>query len=496
MQVLSILSTLFVFALGSCVVILAAIFILDRIQRRDAILRNYPVIGHMRHILSGLGEFFRQYFFAMDRDELPFNRAERSWVERASVSTDLTIAFGSTRYIKESGTPIFVNCPYPTLEADIERTPHFVVGPDSPSPYVARSFFNISGMSFGALSAPAVRALSRGAKLADCWLNTGEGGLSPHHLEGGADLVFQIGTAKYGVRHPDGSLDEDRLRELAALPQIKMFEIKLSQGAKPGKGGILPGVKVTPEIAAIRGIPVGEDSNSPNRHPEINSNAELLDFIARVKAVTGKPVGVKAVLGAYGWLDDLMAMVRARGAGPDFFTLDSGDGGTGAAPMALMDNVGLPIRESLPLARDIIKQHGLEPRIPIIASGKLTTPADVAWALCAGATFVNSARGFMFALGCIQSLRCNRNTCPTGVTTHDKRLQKGLDPADKAVRVASYCANLRHDVEVIAHSCGVAHPRRLKRFHVRIVCPDGVSRPLSELYPTDDPSDSRAARML
>ena len=202
---------------------------------------------------------------------------------------------------------------------------------------------------------------------------------------------------------------------------------------------------------------------------------------------------MKAVLGAYGWFDDLMAKVRERGVGPDFFTLDSGDGGTGAAPMALMDNVGLSIRESLPLARDIIKKHGLAERIPIIASGKLTTPADVAWALCAGATFVNSARGFMFALGCIQSLKCNKNTCPTGITTHNKRLQKGLDPTDKSVRVANYCLNLQHDVEIIAHSCGVPHPRRLKRFHVRIVGPDGVSRPLSDLYPTDDPADSNAA---
>jgi len=493
MKALDLLSTLFVFALGCGVLFTMVVFVLDRRQSRDAILRNYPVIGHMRYIVANLGEFFRQYFFAMDREELPFNRAERSWIERASKNSDSTVAFGSTKYIKEPGTPIFVNCPYPTLDADIERTPHLVIGPDSPNPYAAKSFFNISGMSFGALSAPAVLALSKGAKIAGCWMNTGEGGLSPYHLEGGADIIFQMGTAKYGVRHSDGTLNEDRLRELAALPQVKMFEIKLSQGAKPGKGGILPGVKVTPEIAAIRGIPVGEDSISPNRHPEINSNEELLDFIERVKKITLKPVGVKAVLGAYGWLDDLMVKIRERGVGPDFFSLDSGDGGTGAAPMALMDNVGLSIRESLPMVRDIIKKHDLAERIPIIASGKLTTPAEVAWALCAGATFVNSARGFMFSLGCIQSLRCNKNTCPTGITTHDKRLQKGLDPTDKAVRVANYCLNLRHDVEVIAHSCGVPHPRRLKRFHVRIVCPDGISRPLSDLYPTDDPADSNAS---
>src|SRR5277367_4770402 len=426
----------------------------------------------------------------MDRDELPFNRAERNWVENSSKNADPTIAFGSTKYIREVGTPIFVNCPYPTLEGDIEPSPDFVIGPDSPNPYPAKSFFNISGMSFGALSAPAVLALSKGASAANCWMNTGEGGLSPYHLECGADIVFQIGTAKYGVRNPDGTLNEAKLIAIAALPEVKMFEVKLSQGAKPGKGGILPGVKVTPEIAAIRGIPAGEDSNSPNRHPEISNNEDLLEFIARIKRLTGKPVGVKAVLGAYGWLDHLMLLIVKRGTGPDFFALDSGDGGTGAAPMALMDNVGLPIQESLPLVADILRRHGLRESIPIIASGKLTTPAEVAWALCAGATFVNSARGFMFSLGCIQSLKCNKNTCPTGITTHDKRLQKGLDPADKAVRVSSYCINLRHDVEVIAHSCGVSHPRRLRRFHVRIVCPDGLSRPLNDLYPTDDPSDA------
>jgi glutamate synthase domain-containing protein 2 len=490
---LDFLSALFVFALGCVVLFGLVLFVMDKLQSRDAILRNYPVIGHMRYLLGTLGEFLRQYFFAMDREELPFNRADRSWIERASKSDDSTVPFGSTKYIKETGTPIFVNCPYPTLDDHIESTPRLTIGPDCANPYEAKSLFNISGMSFGALSAPAVLALSKGAKMAGCWMNTGEGGLSPYHLEGGADIVFQIGTAKYGVRRSDGSLDEDRLRELAALPQVKMFEIKLSQGAKPGKGGILPGVKVTPEIAAIRGIPAGADSISPNRHPEINSNGELLDFIDRVKKITQKPVGVKAVVGAYGWLDDLMAKIQERNICPDFFTLDSGDGGTGAAPMALMDNVGLSIRESLPLVRDIIKKHGLSERIPIIASGKLVTPAEVAWALCAGASFVNSARGFMFALGCIQSLKCNRNTCPTGITTHNKRLQMGLDPSDKAVRVAQYCINLRHDVEVIAHSCGVPHPRRLRRFHVRIVGYDGISRPLSELYPTDDPADSNAA---
>ena len=249
---------------------------------------------------------------------------------------------------------------------------------------------------------------------------------------GGGDIIFQIGTAKYGVRDEDGNLSDDRLREIAAHDQVKMFELKMSQGAKPGKGGILPGIKVNAEIAAIRGIPEGEDSISPNRHPEINDAGSMLDMINHIRDVTGKPVGFKAVVGSYSWLTDLAKEIQRRGiaSAPDFITVDSGDGGTGAAPMALMDNVGLVIKEAPPLVVDILTEHGLRDRIKVIASGKLVTPSEVAWALAVGADFINSARGFMFSLGCIQSLKCNRNTCPTGITTTSKRLQKGLNPED------------------------------------------------------------------
>jgi len=319
-------------------------------------------------------------------------------------------------------------------------------------------------MSYGAISKPAVRALSSGAKKAGIWMNTGEGGLSPYHLEGGADIVFQIGTAKNGVRDKEGNLNDDKLREVAAHDAVRMFEIKLSQGAKPGKGGILPGGKVTVEIAAIRGIDPGSDAISPNRHIDINSNSDLLDMIYRIREVTGKPVGFKSVIGAYGWLDSLFAEIRERGieSAPDFITVDSADGGTGAAPMPLIDDVGLPLRESLPMVVDKLNEYGLRQRTAVIASGKLVTPTDVAWALCLGADFVVSARGFMFALGCIQALQCNKNTCPTGITTHNKRLQRGLNPKDKAVRVANYAKNITYEVGIIAHSCGVREPRQLK----------------------------------
>ena len=485
LNVLQFLATLFVFVVGLVILAVIVMYVIDKTQTSHTVRRNFPVIGRFRYVFEELGEFFRQYFFALDREEMPFNRAQRSWVYRAAKGVDNTVAFGSTLSLAPCGTPIFVNCPYPTLEEDAAPTAAMTIGPYAREPYEARSFFNVSGMSYGAISKPAVLALSNGSRMAGNWMNTGEGGLSPWHLEGGADIVYQIGTAKYGVRAADGSLDDDKLRAIAAHDTVKMVELKLSQGAKPGKGGILPGEKVTEEIAEIRQIPVGEDSISPNRHPEIDSAGDLLDMINRIRDVSGLPTGFKSVIGAYGWLEELFEEINKRGpeSAPDFITVDSGDGGTGAAPMSLMDNVGLPLKESLPLVVNLLKKHGLRDRVRVVASGKLVNPAEVAWALCMGADFVSSARGFMFALGCIQALQCNKNTCPTGITTHDKKLQRGLVPEDKAQRVRKYSETMRKEVGVIAHSCGVPEPRRLQRFHCRIVQDDGRSVPLDELYP-------------
>ena len=309
-QGLDFLSSLFIFMVGFVVLIIIFLFISDVSQTKDAIRRNYPVIGRFRYLFSTLGEFFRQYFFAMDREEMPFNRAEREWVNKSSRAIDNTMAFGSTKNLTPTGTPLFINCPFPTLDEHATSAPTVIIGPHCREPYAAGSVINISGMSFGAISKPAVRALSKGAKLAGCWMNTGEGGLTEYHLEGGCDLVMQIGTAKYGVRTADGKLDDNKLREIANIPQMKMFEIKMSQGAKPGKGGILPGAKVTEEIAKIRGIEAGKDSISPNRHPEISNIKELLVFIKHVREVTGKPTGFKAVMGAYGWKRHLSKKMR------------------------------------------------------------------------------------------------------------------------------------------------------------------------------------------
>lgn len=484
-EALSLLSTLFVFVLGLAAFWAIGAFFIDIVQTKDAVRRNYPLVGRFRHLFSSLGEFFRQYFFAMDREEMPFNRAERDWVERAAKGHKNTVAFGSTKTLLSTGTPIFVNCPYPYMDEEDIVIPTLTIGQYAREPYEAQSVINISGMSYGALSRPAVKALSKGAFRANCWLNTGEGGVSPHHLSGNCDLVFQIGTAKYGVRNTEGGLSDEKLRDVAAMPQVKMFEIKLAQGAKPGKGGILPAAKVNEEIAKIRGINIGEASVSPNRHPEINSADELLDMINHIRDVTGKPVGFKAVMGGFDWFETLCERIHARGieSAPDFITIDSGDGGTGAAPMPLIDNVGLLIREALPLTADILAKHDLRDRIKVIASGKFITPADAAWGLCAGADFIVTARGAMFALGCIQAMKCNKNTCPTGITTHDPRFQRGLVPKEKAQRVASYIKNLVHEVDVIANSCGVLEPRGLRRYHVRIMQDNGKTIPLDELYP-------------
>ena len=481
------LSALFILLLGLGALAVIYMYIADKTQNKQAIRRNYPVIGRFRYFFEKQGEFFRQYFFAMDREELPFNRAERSWVYRAAKNVDRTVAFGSTRNLEPTGTIMFMNCAFPTLDEDAVPPSSITYGADCRQPYTTESLFNISGMSFGALSATAVTALSNGAAKAGCWMNTGEGGVSEYHLASGADIVYQIGTAKYGVRDQQGQLCDKMLASVAAMPQIKMFEIKMSQGAKPGKGGILPGNKVTPEIAKIRGITPGEDSISPNAHPDIKSVKDIVTMVNRVREVTGKPVGFKAVIGESLWLRDLFAEINRQGPefAPDFITIDSADGGTGAAPQPLMDYVGLPLKESLPLVINLLAEYGLRDRVRVICAGKLITPSKVAWALAMGADAVNSARGFMFALGCIQAMQCNKDTCPTGITTHNPRLQKGLDPVDKAERVANYHKYIQYGVGLLAHSCGVKHARKLDRRHVRIIQDNGLSVALDKLHPYD-----------
>lgn len=467
------------------VVAILALYFWDRTQKKHAILRTYPLVGHFRYMFEYMGEFLRQYLFTNDREELPFNRAERNWVYRAAKNVDTTIGFGSTRPLHETGTVYFVSAPFPPIGTNEAKTRPVTIGPYCEKPYTSTHVFNISAMSYGSISKPAILALGRGAKKAGCWLNTGEGGVASYHLESGCDVIVQIGTAKYGVRDANGHLSDERLKKLAEYDSIKMFEIKLSQGAKPGKGGILPAIKVSKEVAEIRGIPEHVDSISPNRHIDISNIEELLDVIEHIRQVTGKPTGCKFVLGSYEWLHELCLAIHARGIifAPDFITLDSADGGTGASPQGLMDYMGIPISESLPTLIDILVLYNLRDRIKVIASGKCITPAEVTWALCAGADFINSARGFMLALGCIQAMKCHENTCPTGITTHDPRFQRGLVVTDKAERVYHYANNMMHEVAILAHSCGVEDPRDLQRKHARIVKADGFSTSLADIFP-------------
>ena len=467
---------------------LLAIFIFwlvrDITQTKHTVLRNYPVIGRMRYVLERQGEFFRQYFFAGERDEMPFNRATRSWIYRIAKGLGGNIGFGSTHDMREPGGLIFVNATFPLLEEERLPTPPLVIGEGyCAKPFTARSIINISAMSFGAISEPAVLALSKGAEIAGCWLNTGEGGLARHHQAGRCDLVMQIGTAKYGIRDVHGAFSKERALVLGEM--VQAFEIKLSQGAKPGKGGVLPGMKVTAEIALIRGIPPHIASLSPNRHRDIANVDQLLDQIVLIRELTGRPVGVKTAIGGWQFINELCDAVLRRGLqdAPDFLTIDGGEGGSGAAPQVLADYMSLPIAEGLPRVIDALLESGLKQRIKVVASGKLATPEKAAWALCVGADFVNTARGFMFALGCIQSMRCHTNTCPTGITTHNKRLQRGLVVEEKFMRVANYAQNMNKEIDMIAYACGLQHARELMREHVRIVQTAGRSVAMNMLYP-------------
>jgi len=470
-------------AAGIVMLVLFILFLQDILQPHSAIRKNFPLIGRLRYFLEKQGEYFRQYFFAHDREEMPFNRSTRNYVYRSAKGIKPLIGFGSNNDLRQPGSVIFVSSAFPNLAEEESLALPKVIGEIREKPFNAKHIFNLSGMSFGALSERAVRALSTGAAEAGIWMNTGEGGLSPYHQVGGGDIIFQIGTAKYGVRDKAGNLSDEKLKEVAE--KVVAFEIKLGQGAKPGKGGVLPGHKVTQEISDIRGIPIGVDSISPNRHRDIANIQELMDMIQRIHEVTKRPVGIKIVGGSGSFMRELCEEVLKRGAGsePDFITVDGAEGGTGAAPQVLADHMGLPLNESLPMVVDILIEYGLRQRVDIIASGKLVTAAAVARALCLGADFCVSARGFLFSLGCIQSMQCHTGECPTGITTQSKKLQRGLNIEHKAIRVANYAKWMNSEVDMIAHSCGLRSAHDFSREHARVVASSYKSIPLEVVHP-------------
>ena len=469
---------------GFLLLLVAVLALRDVSQQNHAITRNFPVIGHFRYFFEELGQPLRQYLFAGDLDERPYNRLTRSWVYASAKGQNNYVGFGSQVDHDERGRMHIVPSLYPTLTRRGAELPMpRLIGASRPQPYQPRRFANISGMSFGSLSPNAVRALSAGARLSGCYMSTGEGSLSPYHVEGGGDILFQIGPAKFGCRTPDGRFDDEKAAAIFALPQVKMIEIKLAQGAKPGQGGVLPKEKITPEIAAIRGVPMGVDCHSPNRFEEFDDAPSLLDFIERIRGLTGKPIGLKMVVGDVGEINDLCAEIRRRGDGPDFIAVDGKEGGSGAAPLALADYVGLPLVDALTAVDNALRRHGLREDVTVMASGKIATAGEVATHIALGADIVHIGRGFLFSIGCIQALRCHTNTCPTGVATQNRWLQSGLNPADKSVRVMNYSLALERDLQMITHACGLDHPGQLTRDHVLVNIAPGVRKRSAELYP-------------
>jgi len=418
--------------------------IVDIVQTKHAIRRVYPILGRFRYLLEQVGPELRQYIVTNDLEERPYNRSQRSWVYQSAKGVNSAVGFGTQHDVNMEGEFHFVPSPFPTLdeEAPGDSAPH-VIGPRRPRPFVTRSRINIAPMSFGALSEAAVRALSVGAENADIYLNTGEGGLSPYHLSGGGELIFQLGPAKYGARGVDGHLDWGRLREIGWHDQVHAIELKLSQGAKPGKGGILPGAKVTAEVAEIRGITAGEPSYSPNRFHEFSTTPELIDFVEQVKEEVPVPVGVKIVVGDPQFIDDLARERAATGRGPDYISIDGSEGGTGAAPVSLADHMGMPLNDALVVVDNAYRRHKVRDDVSIIGAGRVITGAEAAYAIALGADLVNIGRGFLFSIGCIQALRCHTNECPTGVATQNRWRQRGLVPERKGERVANYARAVR-----------------------------------------------------
>lgn len=439
--------------------------ILDVTQRKHTIRRNFPVLGRFRYLLESIRPEINQYFVESNTDGRPFNRNERSIIyQRAKNELD-SVPFGTQLDVNEIGYE-WVNHSIMAKHVDPATFRCVVGGPDCKQPYSA-SLLNVSAMSFGALSKNAVMALNGGAKRGGFAHNTGEGSISPYHLQPGGDIIWQIGTGYFGCRTPDGRFNPKTFAERAQLPQVKMIELKLSQGAKPGHGGILPGVKVTAEIAKIRDVPVGQTVFSPPAHSAFSTPIELLQFLKQLRDLSGgKPVGFKLALGKRREFVAICKAMLKTGIKPDFITVDGGEGGTGAAPLEFSDRVGGPGIEALIFVDNTLRGFGLRQHIRVISSGKVVTGFSMIKRFALGADMCNSARAMMMALGCIQALRCNSNDCPTGVATSRPDLVKGLDVADKTVRVANYHRRTIESAAEILGAMGMTSPAELKPWHV------------------------------
>jgi glutamate synthase domain-containing protein 2 len=457
--------------------LLLGVAIFDLLQRRHAILRNFPVVGHLRYLLESVGPELRQYIVTGNDEERPFSRNQRRWVYASSKRENNYFGFGSDNDLENTPDYLIIKqsaFPYgPPPGGDPPDHPvpcAKVMGGHRGRPKAFRppSIVNVSGMSFGSLSANAVRALNEGARIAGCLQNTGEGGLASHHLRGG-ELIFQIGTAYFGCRDGRGRFDLARLVELCERHPIRAIEIKLSQGAKPGVGGLLPAAKITEEIATVRGIPMGIDCQSPSGHSEFHDVDSMLDFVERIADATGLPVGIKAAVGEMGFWDELAERMAAEARGVDFITIDGGEGGTGAAPLVFADHVALPYMLAQARVYRAFALRGVHHRVLFIGSGKLGLPETGLLAFALGADIVHVGREAMMAIGCIQAQRCHTGNCPTGVATQSAWLQRGLDPTLKAVRCANYVIVLRRELLHLARTCGVVHPALVTTEHFEFI---------------------------
>jgi glutamate synthase (ferredoxin) len=471
---------------------LAVVCVYDLTQRRRAILRNFPLLGHLRYLLESFGPELRQYIVTDNNEERPFSRAERRWVYASAKKENNYFGFGTECDLESSPHHLIIKHQtlvrpnLPAASADgLYRLPCAKVlgGPRRRRrAFRPASIVNTSAMSYGSLSAPAVEAINRGAKLAGCWQNTGEGGISPHHLHGG-DIVWQLGTGYFGCRDERGHFDLQRFTDaVAAHPAIRAIEVKLSQGAKPGLGGVLPGIKVTPEIAAIRGVPAGRDCVSPPGHTAFRDADSLLDFVEHLADVSGLPVGIKSAVGETRFWQELVELMARTGRGVDFVTIDGGEGGTGAAPLTFTDHVALPFKLGFVRVYRCFVDAGLADDVVFAGSGKLGFPESALLALALGCDLINVAREAMLSIGCIQAQRCHTGHCPTGVATQSAWLMRGLDPTHKAARFANYVVTLRKELTLLAHACGQVHPGLVSSEHFEIVGADFSSRSPAEVF--------------
>ena len=464
---------------------LVALGVHDLLQTHHSILRNYPVIGHLRFLLEFVRPEIRQYFIESDNEAAPFSRSQRSLVyQRAKGESDKR-PFGTQLDVQAPGFEWINHSVAPSQLATHDF--RITIGPETAQPYSA-SVFNISAMSFGALSANAILALNAGAKRGGFAHDTGEGSISAYHRVHGGDLVWEIGSGYFGCRHADGSFDPEKFAHSARDPQVKLIELKLSQGAKPGHGGVLPGPKVTPEIAAARGVPMGVDCVSPAAHSAFATPLEMMQFIVRLRELSGgKPTGFKLCIGhPWEWFAMVKAML-ASGITPDFIVVDGSEGGTGAAPVEFTDHVGSPLQEGLLLVHNTLRGAGLRGRIRLGCAGKVVSAFDIARMMALGADWCNSARGFMFALGCIQAQSCHTGRCPTGVTTQDPVRQRSLVVPDKAVRVYNFHQQTLHALQELLQAAGLQHPSDITAHHIVRRGSDHRVSSLAQLMPSQLP---------